>query len=91
MKTLPSGVAYYARSPEFSDQSIPDNLLKSHLTKAMSWATIVVTEGKILYRILEPLIEELELSPGKSGIVEPEVPHELEVMGDVRFHLDFYR
>ncbi len=91
MKTLPSGVAYYARSPEFSDQSIPDNLLESHRTKTMTWAKIVVTKGKILYRILEPRIEELELSPDRSGVVEPEVPHELEVMGDVRFHLDFYR
>ena len=91
MKTLPSGVAYYARSPEFSDKSIPENLLESHRTKTMTWAKIVVTEGKILYRILEPRIEELELSPHRSGVVEPEVPHELEVMGDVRFHLDFYR
>ncbi len=91
MKTLPSGVAYYARSPEFSDKSIPENLLESHRTKTMTWAKIVVTEGKILYRILEPRIEEHELSPDRSGVVEPEVPHELEVMGDVRFHLDFYR
>ena len=91
MKTLPSGVAYYARSPEFSDQSIPENLLDSHRTKTMTWAKIVVTQGKILYRILEPWIEEHELSPDRSGVVEPEVPHELEVMGDVRFHLDFYR
>ena len=57
----------------------------------MTWAKVVVTEGKILYRILEPRIEEHELSPDRSGVVEPEVPHELEVMGDVRFHLDFYR
>ena len=90
MKTLPSGVAYYARSPEFSDQSIPENLLDSHRTKTMTWANIVVTQGRILYRILEPQIEEHELSPDRTGVVEPQVPHELEVMGDVRFHLDFY-
>ncbi len=91
MKTLPSGVAYYARSPEFSDQSIPENLLDSHRTKTKTWANIVVTQGRILYRILEPRIEEYELSPDRTGVVEPQVPHELEVMGDVRFHLDFYR
>ncbi len=91
MKTLPSGVAYYARSAEFSDQSIPENLLDSHRTKTMTWANIVVTQGRILYRILEPQIEEHQLSPNRTGVVEPQVPHELEVMGDVRFHLDFYR
>ncbi len=91
MKKLPSGVAYYARSREFSDQSIPENLLDSHRTKTMTWANIVVTQGRILYRILEPQIEEHELSPDRTGVVEPQVPHELEVMGEVRFHLDFYR
>ena len=91
MKTLPSEVLCYASSPEFSGQSIPENLRKSHRTKAKTWAKIVVLEGKLLYRILEPETQEIELSPERSGIVEPEIAHEVEAMGDVRFHLEFYR
>lgn len=55
------------------------------------WARIVVLEGRLRYRILEPESEEIELSPGRPGIVEPEVLHEVEAPGPVRFHVDFCR
>ena len=54
MKALPEGVARYGGTPEFSDGAIPANLLRSHRTKAGTWAKIVVLEGRLLYRILEP-------------------------------------
>ena len=91
MKTLPDGVSNYARTPEFSEDSIPGNLLKSHSTKAGTWGKIVVLEGRLRYRILEPEIRTFELSPGQPGIVEPEVPHEVEPVGRVRFRVEFYR
>ncbi|MYE02460.1 MAG: DUF1971 domain-containing protein [Alphaproteobacteria bacterium] len=91
MKALPEGVSRYGGTPEFSDRSIPSNLLRSHRTKAGTWAKIVVLEGRLRYRILEPEFEEIELSPERPGIVEPEVPHEIEPAGPVRFRVDFYR
>ena len=91
MKSLPKGVSSYAKSPTFTESSIPVSLRKSHRTKADNWARIVVLEGRLLYRILTPEIEEIELSPDLSGIVEPEVPHVVEAIGSVRFYLEFYR
>ena len=91
MKTLPDGVSNYARTAEFSEASIPANLLKSHRTKAGTWGKIVVLEGRLRYRILEPEIRTFELSPEQPGIVEPEVPHEVEPVGRVRFRVEFYR
>ena len=91
MKALPEGAARYGGTPEFSDGSIPASLLRSHRTKAGTWAKVVVLEGRLLYRILEPGIEEIELSPERPGIVEPEVAHEIEAAGPVRFRVDFYR
>ena len=91
MKTLPEGVSNYARTAEFSEASIPGNLLKSHSTKAGTWGKIVVLEGRLRYRILEPDIRTFELSPGQPGVAEPEVPHEVEPLGRVRFRVEFYR
>ena len=91
MKALPAGVARYGGTPEFSEGTIPASLLRSHRTKAGTWAKIVVLEGRLRYRILEPGPEEIELSPERPGIVEPEVPHEVEPVGRVRFRVDFYR
>ena len=91
MKSLPEGVSAYARTATFSAQSIPGKLRKSHRTKAGTWAKIVILEGRLRYRILEPEVRELELSPGCPGVVEPLVAHEVEAVGDVRFYVEFYR
>ncbi len=91
MNSLPEGVEAYARSPTFSAQSIPKNLRKSHRTQQDTWAKIVVLEGRLLYRILEPEVREFELSPDCSGVVSPQVPHEVEAVGNVQFYVEFYR
>ena len=91
MKAMPEGAARYGGTPEFSENTIPASLLRSHRTKAGTWAKIVVLEGRLLYRILEPGIEEIELSPERPGIVEPEKAHEVEARGPVRFRVEFWR
>ena len=91
MKPLPEGVSAYARTATFSTASIPESLRGSHRTRAGTWAKIVILEGRLRYRILEPDIREFELSPHRPGVVEPEVPHEVEAVGEVRFHVEFNR
>lgn len=88
---MPDGAAQYARTPEFSETSTPANLLRRHRTKPGTWGRIVVSAGRLRYRILEPTVEEVELSPERPGIVEPQVPHEVEPLGEVRFHVEFWR
>ena len=91
MTSLPEGVAAYARSATFSARSIPENLRKAHRTRGGTWAKIVILEGRLRYRVLEPGTREFELSPDRPGVVQPEVPHEVEAVGDVRFYVEFYR
>lgn len=69
MKALPEGVKAYARTATFSVRTIPEKLLKSHRTKAGTWAKIVIVEGRLRYRILEPEMREFDLSPGRHGVV----------------------
>ena len=91
MKTLPGHVERYGGTPEFSEKSIPACLLRSHSTKAGIWGKIVAIEGRLRCQILEPEVEEIELSPARPGIMEPEVSREVETVGPVRFRVDFYR
>ncbi len=91
MKTLPTDVAPFKRTPEFTDQSVPAGLLHGHTTQAGVWATVVVLEGSLLYRILEPAVEEHVLTPGVVGVVEPTVHHEVVPAPGVRFHVEFHR
>jgi tellurite resistance-related uncharacterized protein len=91
MKHLPPDVSAYKRTPEFTRETIPAGLLKSHSTKEGVWGKIVVLEGRLRYRILEPTLEELELGPGSPGVVEPTIKHEVAPVGAVRFYVEFFR
>lgn len=91
MRCLPESVEVYRRTPEFDDRTVPAALLSSHATKAGVWGRIRVLEGKLVYRILDPVVEETLLSPDRDGVVEPEVPHQVEPQGRVRFFVEFLR
>ncbi len=91
MRALPTDLAPYRRTPEFSESTLPDALRRRHTTKPGVWGLIHVLEGSLRYRILEPEPEEHVLSPGTPGVVEPEVPHEVEPLGRVRFFVEFLR
>jgi len=91
MKDLPTEVSSYKRSPEFTKETVPKGLLRAHQTKEGTWAKIVILEGELRYRILEPAVEEFDLSPSNFGIVEPTILHEVEPLTQVRFYVEFYR
>ena len=91
MKSLPSHLVPYKRTPEFTEDTVPDGLLAAHRTKAGVWGKIVVVAGHLTYRILEPGVEEVPLRTGVDGVVEPTVKHEVVPQPGVRFYVEFYR
>jgi tellurite resistance-related uncharacterized protein len=91
VKTLPANAEPYKRTSEFTHSSVPSGLLRSHSTKEGAWGKIIVLEGALTYRILEPSVEEVRLSPGTSGVIEPRIKHEVVPQSGVRFYVEFYR
>ena len=91
MKTLPDNVEPYKKTPTFSEVTVPDKLRSAHFTKSGVWGKIVVVEGELLYRILEPQPEEIVLSKNRFGVVEPQIRHEVEPIGSVQFYVEFHR
>lgn len=91
MKSLPADVEAYKRTAEFTEETVPAGLLRRHTTKAGTWGRICVLSGRLRYRILEPEVEVIELDASREGVVEPEVPHEVEPVGGVRFFVEFLR
>lgn len=87
---LPPDALAYKRTTTFTEATIPDALRRDHTTRAGVWATIVVDEGHLRYRC-ERLGIDVELTPGRPGIVVPEVPHRVEATGPVRFFVEFRR
>jgi tellurite resistance-related uncharacterized protein len=91
MKSLPANAVPYKRTSEFTPSTTPSALLRSHSTKAGAWGKVVVLEGTLTYRILEPSIEEVLLSPERFGVVEPTIRHEVVPHAGARFYVEFYR
>ncbi|WLI91706.1 DUF1971 domain-containing protein [Massilia sp. R2A-15] len=91
MLTLPEDVAHYKSTPEFTETTIPAGLLRSHSTAAGVWGRIKVLEGTLLYRVLEPALQEYVLAPDHPGIIEPQAKHEVAAIGPVRFCVEFHR
>lgn len=91
MQQLPSTAIPYKRTPDFTEQTVPGALLGRHDTAKDVWAVIHIIEGSLLYRILEPSLEEHRLDPTHPGIVEPQIPHQLQINGAVRFYVQFFK
>ena len=88
---LPDDFVTYKTTEVFSETTVPAGLRKDHATKAGVWARIVVSEGRLGYRVHPPLERSVELAPGCPGIVVPEARHHVEPLGPVRFHVEFLR
>lgn len=88
MRELPGGVSPYKRTPTFDEESLPKGLLAVHRTKAGVWGLVVIEAGAVDY-VIEG--ETYRLTPGCPGVVPPEVPHRLVVVGPVRLHVVFHR
>lgn len=88
MDALPPDVRPYKRTPDFDERTVPAGLLRAHTTKPGVWARIVVLEGELVYRVPTRGFEVV-LDPSRVGIVAPEVPHEVEPRGAVRFYVEF--
>lgn len=91
MKELPKDVAVYKCTPDFNEETVPAGLLRTHTTKEGSWGKICVTKGKLLYTIETEPLESIELTPERFGVVEPQVPHHVEPLGEVEFHVEFLK
>ena len=91
MRDLPPDARVYKSTPVFTEATVPSGLLRRHTTRAGTWGRIVVLHGRLRYRILEPALEEVVLDVDRHGVVEPEVPHEVEPLGSGSFRVDFLR
>ena len=91
MKPLPPSVTAYRKTPIFTQDTVPAALLGRHTTKAGSWAKIWVISGRLRYRILTDTPAVHMLTPDSPGIVEPQTPHQVELLGPVEFYVEFYR
>lgn len=76
-------------TPVFDENTLPAGLRKEHRTKAGVWGIIRVLDGRVRYRILDPISEKV-LDPDHPGLVLPDQPHFIDPLGPIRMQVEFY-
>ena len=79
----------YKSTPVFDENTLPAGLRREHRTKAGVWGVIRVLVGRVRYRVLDPVSENI-LDPNHPGLVLPDQPHFVEPLGPMRMRVDFY-
>jgi tellurite resistance-related uncharacterized protein len=91
-RELPAGHVAYKRTLTFTRESVPPGLLRRHDTKAGVWGVLHVSSGALEF--LEPDGEGEKrqiVAAGQQAIILPEVPHRVAPLGEVEFHVEFWR
>jgi tellurite resistance-related uncharacterized protein len=85
----PSTSAPYKSTPVFDENTLPVGLRREHRTKAGVWGVIRMLEGRVRYRVLDPISETI-LDADHPGLVLPDQPHLVEPLGVIRMQVEFY-
>jgi tellurite resistance-related uncharacterized protein len=88
---MPTGLAAYKRTPEFSEQTTPKNLLKNHSTKRGVWGKIHILAGELEYTVEDPQQRSFILGAGDTANIAPQALHRVTPRGPVRFFVEFYQ
>ena len=79
----------YKSTPVFDENTLPAGLRREHRTKAGVWGIIRVLEGRVRYRVLNP-ISEMILDLDHPAFVLPDQPHLVEPLGAMQMRVEFY-
>jgi tellurite resistance-related uncharacterized protein len=86
---LPDGLALVRSSQEWDEHTMPAGLFRAHRIAAGTWGRINVRHGQLHFVAqTEPALDRV-LGPGSFQAIPPEVRHEVQPLGAVRFSIDF--
>lgn len=85
---MPPNVAPYKSTRVFDEATVPRALLSEHTTKEGTWGQLQVHEGTCTLRFRD---HTQVCTPAAPGIIPPQAPHQVVLMGPVRFQVVFLR
>jgi len=93
MASLPKHVQKYAETPVFTEESVPKKLTSVHDTKEGVWGRLIMIEGQLDFVIPGPphISQSLQAENGDIAIIEPQIPHYVDIKGPVTFKIEFLR
>ncbi len=90
MTQLPSSVSFFKKSPVFTNENVPEALLNDHRTSEGVWGVVNIVKGSIKC-FMGDNPNPLTLTPAEKTVVEPKVPHRVELTEPAEFFVEFYK
>lgn len=89
--SLPEGLESYARSPDFTPESLPAKLQSAHSVKPGTWGLIHVLEGRLRYELEPPRRGAVIAGAGETIVIEQDTPHHVSFVEPGRMFIEFFR
>ena len=83
---LPEALVLARTAGPFDQDTLPPGLRREHRVAARTWGVLRVLEGALTFEMLG---KQRRMAAGDEQPIPPEVPHLLDVDGDVRLEVDF--
>ena len=77
-------------SAVWDEWTVPAGLRRAHRVAAGTWGRIVVDSGRLRFAAATTPPIDAELEAGSTQGIPPEVIHEVEPLGAVRFSVEFF-
>jgi len=77
-------------SAVWDERTMPAGLRRAHRVAAGTWGRIVVQAGRLRFVAATAPTIDVELEAGSTQAIPPEVIHEVEPLGAVRFSVEFF-
>ena len=86
---MPDAVRLARTTATWDEHTVPAGLRRAHRVAPGTWGRVVVESGRLRFRAsTDPPIDR-ELAAGQTQAIPPEIRHEVEPVGAVRFFVQF--
>jgi tellurite methyltransferase len=87
---LPEGLRWVRTGAAWDERTMPAGLRRAHCVGAGTWGRIVVHAGRLRFVAATTPAIDVELKAGSKQAIPPEILHEVEPLGAVRFSVEFF-
>lgn len=86
---IPAGFALVRRIGPFDAETLPRGLLGEHRLKPDRWGHLVIQRGRVRLVWNDASQRAEDLVAPAEALIPPQVPHHLELLGDVELAITF--
>ncbi len=88
---IPEGFVVVRTTEVFDPETVPAGLLRAHRVADGVWGRLVVRQGTVRLVFEDTPTEPVVVDAGSTAVIPPARRHHVELGGDARFAVEFWR